>query len=344
MIDKTEQQIMQNWKTDEMMVSITCVAFNHEAYIRTTLDSFLMQETTFPFEILINDDVSTDSTIEILKTYESKFPNIVKPVYQTENQYSKGINTMAILFPYIKGKYIAFCDGDDYWIDKEKLQIQVDAMELHPEVDLSFHASYKDVNGDRTEVMAKRSNGNKIFPVKYSILGHGDFAETASMMFTNSLISSLPSWFDRAMPGDYVSEVMGAERGGSLYIDRIMSAYRAGLEGGWTEAELRKSTEQRKESLSNIENQLNFLDDYLDKKYHQDFSTVIHNDRFDFISMVSNDINIKKEMYSQYKNDFSLVEKLKWHLLYKHQGLIELLKSIKLKLSSSSTKTITAKQ
>ena len=196
MINKTEQQIMQYWNSDEIMVSITCVAFNHKNYMHTTLDSFLMQETSFPFEILINDDVSTDGTVEILKEYEEKYPNIVKPVYQTENQYSLGVNTMAILFPYIKGKYVAFCDGDDYWVDEKKLQIQVEQMEKHPEVDLSFHPSFKDVNGNRTEVMAKHANENKIFPVEQSIMGHGDFAETASMMFTSSLITSLPKWFD----------------------------------------------------------------------------------------------------------------------------------------------------
>lgn len=337
MINKSEQEIMQNWKTDEMMVSITCVAFNHEDYINTTLDSFLMQETSFPFEILINDDVSSDRTVEILKEYESKFPNIVKPVYQTENQYSQGINTMAILFPFIKGKYVAFCDGDDYWIDKEKLQIQVDAMEKHPEVDLCFHPSYKDVNGNRTEVMAQHANEDKIFEFEHSVKGHGDFAETASMMFTNSLISSLPEWFMTAMPGDYVSEVMGAERGGSLYLNRIMSVYRAGLEGGWTEGEMRKTTEERRESLNNIADQLTFLDNYLENKYHQEFQSVIHKDRFHFISIVSNDMKIKKEMYQQYKDDFSVVEKLKWHLLFKHQNLISVLKSVKLRVLSPNS-------
>ncbi len=329
MINKTEQDIMQNWQGDDMMVSITCVAFNHEDYMHTTLDSFLMQETTFPFEILINDDVSTDSTVEILKEYEQKFPNIVKPVYQTKNQYSQGVNTMAILFPYIKGKYVAFCDGDDYWVDNQKLRIQVEEMETHPEVDLSFHPSYKDVNGDRTEVMAKHANGNRIFTVEHSIMGHGDFAETASMMFTNSLISSLPSWFKTAMPGDYVSEVMGSVRGGSLYIDRIMSVYRSGLDEGWTEGELKKSTEERRQFLNNIDEQLIFLDEYLGGKYHKEFRQVFHNDIYDFITTVNNDMRVKKEMYVQYKSDFSFAEQLKWHCLYKHQNLISLLKSIK---------------
>lgn len=329
MITKTEQEIMENWKSDQMMVSVTCVAFNHEKYIHTTLDSFLMQDTTFPFEILINDDVSTDSTVEVLKEYQRRFPNIVKPVFQTENQYSQGINTMAILFPYITGKYVAFCDGDDYWIDEQKLQIQVDEMEKHPEVDLSFHPSYRDINGRRTEVLGKHADKNTIFPVTNSILGHGDFAETASMMFTASLIKSLPRWFETAMPGDFVSEVMGAERGGSLYINRIMSVYRSGIEAGWTEGELKKTTEERRLFLKNIDEQLRFLDEYLDGKYHKEFRQVYYNDIYDFVTTVNNDMSIKKEMYEIHKNHFSLASKIKWHCLYKHQKLITFLKLIK---------------
>jgi len=336
MINKTEQEIMENWQTNEMMVSITCVAFNHEDYINTTLNSFLEQETTFPFEILINDDVSTDRTVEILKEYEEKFPNIIKPVYQTKNQYSQGINTMAILFPFVKGKYVAFCDGDDFWIDKEKLQIQVKEMEKHPEVDLSFHPSYRLVDGKRTEVLAQHADENRVFSVRHSIIGHGDFAETGSMMFTNSLISSLPDWFDTALPGDYVSEVIGAERGGSLYINRIMSVYRSGIEDGWTVNELKKSTEERRQSLINIKDQLVFLDNFLNKKYHDEFTQVIHADNFGFITSVDNSIAIKKELYKTHKNSFSLKEKLLWHFLFKHQNLIENLKYLKAKFVKES--------
>ncbi len=326
MINKTEQEIMEKWEGMQPIVSITCVTFNHEDYISETLDSFLMQETRFPFEVLIHDDASTDGTGEILREYEKQFPNIVKPVYQRENQFSQGINTMAILFPYVSGKYVAFCDGDDYWTDKEKLQIQVDAMEAHPEVDLCIHPSYQVIDGVRTEVLAKHANCDRIFSPKHSILGHGDFAETASMMFTASLIKSLPDWFNTAIPGDYVSEIMGSVRGGSLYINRIMAVYRTGLAGGWTDNELRKSTAERRETLINVSNQLVFLDNYLDRKFHHEFKQVIHNDHFDFIKMVSNDIAIKKEIYEQNQGDFSLFEKLQWHLLFKHQKLMQWLK------------------
>ena len=94
----------------------------------------LMQKTVFSFEILVHDDASTDSTPDIIKTYAEKYPDIIKPILQTENQFSKGINvTQVFQYSRAKGKYIAFCEGDDYWIDSNKLQFQVDWLEQHPQ-------------------------------------------------------------------------------------------------------------------------------------------------------------------------------------------------------------------
>lgn len=98
------------------LVSICCLTFNHEPYIRECLDGFLMQKTNFPFEVLIHDDASTDHTADIIREYEVQYPNIIKPIYQNENQYSKGVRvTWTFQFPRAKGKYIAMCEGDDYW-------------------------------------------------------------------------------------------------------------------------------------------------------------------------------------------------------------------------------------
>lgn len=109
------------------LVSISCITYNHVSYIRQCLDGFLMQKTDFPFEIVVHDDASTDKTAEIVREYEKKYPNIIKPIYELENQYSKpGISINDITFPYLRGKYIALCEGDDYWIDENKLQMQVD--------------------------------------------------------------------------------------------------------------------------------------------------------------------------------------------------------------------------
>lgn len=117
-------------QTEDIIVSIICNTYNHEPYIRQCLDGFIMQKTTFAFEILIHDDASTDNTANIIREYEVNYPDIIKPIYQTENQYSKKTGIMKTFqYPRVKGKYIAFCEGDDYWIDPLKLQKQVDFLE-----------------------------------------------------------------------------------------------------------------------------------------------------------------------------------------------------------------------
>ena len=141
MIEITQEQIMQNWNGEIPLVSISCITYNHEPYIVQALNGFLMQKTSFPFEVLVHDDASTDRTADIIREYEKKFPKIIKPIYQKENQYSKGFTAVTATwnFPRAQGKYIALCEGDDYWIDENKLQIQVDFLERNPEYTMCFH-------------------------------------------------------------------------------------------------------------------------------------------------------------------------------------------------------------
>ena len=120
---------------DTPLVSICSITYNHAPYIRQCLDGFLMQKTKFRYEIIIHDDASTDGTTEIIKEYAEKHPDLITPIFQKENQYSKGIRGMfpRFCFPHAKGKYIALCEGDDYWTDPLKLQKQVDFLESHPD-------------------------------------------------------------------------------------------------------------------------------------------------------------------------------------------------------------------
>lgn len=112
------------------LVSIVCIAYNHEPYIRECLDSFVKQQTDFPIEILVNDDCSKDNTANIIREYELKYPQLFRCVYQIENQYSKGVHPWYdILFPMAHGEYIALCEGDDFWTDVNKLQKQIDILE-----------------------------------------------------------------------------------------------------------------------------------------------------------------------------------------------------------------------
>jgi glycosyltransferase involved in cell wall biosynthesis len=139
---RTEKEIMQAWNpADKPLVSVACITYNHEKYIEDAIKSFLIQETDFPFEILIHDDASTDNTANIVREYVEKYPNIIKPIFQTENQYSKGFKmNLEFNFPRAKGKYIALCEGDDYWTDPNKLQIQVAFLEENPDYVITYTA------------------------------------------------------------------------------------------------------------------------------------------------------------------------------------------------------------
>lgn len=124
----------------EPLVSICCITYNHEKFIGQAVEGFLMQKTSFPIEILIHDDASTDKTADIIRSYELKYPDKIKAIYQTENQFTKGIDIgLTYQFPLAKGKYLAICEGDDYWTDPNKLQKQVDFLESHPDYALCFH-------------------------------------------------------------------------------------------------------------------------------------------------------------------------------------------------------------
>lgn len=133
-----EQEIEKS--EEPIMVSVCCLVYNHEPYLRECFDGFVMQKTNFPIEILVHDDASTDHSADIIREYTAKYPDLFKPIYQTENQYSKGIPISATYqFPRARGKYIALCEGDDDWTDPLKLQKQVDFMEEHPVYSLCFH-------------------------------------------------------------------------------------------------------------------------------------------------------------------------------------------------------------
>lgn len=118
---------------EEIQVTIRCITYNHAPYIRNTLDHFVNQRVNFRYEILIHDDASTDGTADIIREYAEKYPDIFVPVLQTENQHSQGKSVVTMLYQKARGKYIAICEGDDYWPDLDKLQKQFDFLEANPD-------------------------------------------------------------------------------------------------------------------------------------------------------------------------------------------------------------------
>ena len=143
-------------RNEQIKLSIMCTAYNHEKYIRQTLEGFVMQKTDFAFEAIVHDDASTDGTAAIIREYAQKYPSIIKPIFQRQNQYSQGVNLdRDIIRPCILGEYIAHCEGDDYWIDPLKLQKQVDFMEANPEYGMCYTQArhyYQDKKRFRSKV------------------------------------------------------------------------------------------------------------------------------------------------------------------------------------------------
>lgn len=188
MINKTQEEIMKDWNMSEIdtpLVSVKCMTYNQEKYIGQCIDGFLMQKTSFPFEILIHDDCSTDNTTDIVLAYAKKFPKIIKPILEDENQYSKhdGSHHKKI-DAAIKGKYIALCEGDDYWIDENKLQRQFDFLEKYDDCSLdSENSEVLYLNSDKKSTFSER-------PESYisidELLKNRQFA-TGSVMYRREL-------------------------------------------------------------------------------------------------------------------------------------------------------------
>lgn len=136
----------------DCFLTVCCITYNHVGYISQCIEGFLMQKTTFPIRIIIHDDASTDGTTDILKDYERKNPSLIKLILQIENKYSKGIDIFSTyIYPILNCKYIATCEGDDYWTDPYKLQKQVDFLEANPKYVFCGHNFMNNIDGWITE-------------------------------------------------------------------------------------------------------------------------------------------------------------------------------------------------
>jgi len=139
------------------VVSVICMTYNHALFLEKCLDGFIGQITDFPFEVLIHDDASTDGTQNVIADYQQRYPNLFKVIIQKENQYSRtGYPNPLYNFPRVKGEFVAFCEGDDYWEDANKLQAQVNCMRQNPLCSISYHDSVIEQDGVRRGIKQHR--------------------------------------------------------------------------------------------------------------------------------------------------------------------------------------------
>ena len=235
-------------QTNDIMVSVICTAYNHEKYIVKCLDGFINQKTNFKFEVLINDDASTDNTAKIIREYETMYPDIIKPFYQEKNLCSQKIPiTKSILFPNCRGKYIALCEGDDYWTDENKLQSQFDALENNP----SCHFCVC-----KTQIVKENEMPlNRFFPsfdIPEGIIGRRKFMDiikvysfhTSSYFFRRSLLKkyfeNTPDFRKVSDVGDEPYLLYFGYHGDVYYINKNMSSYRTDSVSSWSKNERSK--------------------------------------------------------------------------------------------------------
>lgn len=216
----------------DIKVSICCLAYNHEPYIRQCLDGFVMQKCNFKFEVLIHDDASTDKTAAIIREYEAQYPDIIKPICQIENQHSKGVKpTFSYNFPRAQGKYVSFCEGDDYWTDPNKLQKQFDFLEQNEDYVMCAHVVEEKNEIANTSHFFPNTEKNITLNIEDYILNN--HTGTCSLLFESKYFKPVPEWFLKVSLGDIalVLTVLHRSKKKLMVLKDAMGVYRVN-EGG----------------------------------------------------------------------------------------------------------------
>ncbi len=273
--DLTESFIKEKWVISEIMVSINCVTYNHGKYIRDALNGFVCQKTQFPFEVLVHDDASTDDTKEIILEYQRRFPTIIKPYFQRTNKYSQGYFISRFNYDRAQGKYIAICEGDDYWIDPYKLQRQFDILETNSQCDLCVHPAYGLNNIANAKKLGYFGRIPRVIKLESVILGGGGFFPTGSIFFRSKILILLQEYYleyGEFGVGDVLLQFITSLNGGAFYTPEYASVYRIASDGSWSERMLKSRAFAYDQKLKlvemneNINKFSNFKYDYLFKK------------------------------------------------------------------------------
>lgn len=307
MINITQEQIMQNWGVDNSntpLVSVKCMTYNHELYIAQALDGFLMQKTNFPFEVLIHDDASTDKTADIIREYEAKFPKIVKTIYETENQWSKGHRAHHLkIDKLIKGKYIAVCEGDDYWIDENKLQMQVDFLEKNPDYGMCYTKAKQFLQEKKK--FTKRSFGSKERSFE-ELLQRGNNIPTLTVCIRKSIMENYRQEIQPEnkgwLMGDYPLWLYCVRISKSKFLDYETSIYRVLENSASHSVSISKIMEFKKSSYAVC----NFFSEkFFNKKITWNYNVQLANVLF--LSKKDERLTIKKLLRNEKINNINML-------------------------------------
>lgn len=238
-----EEIIMSTWQgnVDKPLVSIICHTYNHVQYVKHALHGFLMQKTDFPFEIIIHDDASTDGTDHIILGYAKRYPSLIRFIRQGTNQHSLGRKPVLFTLPEAKGQWIAFCEGDDFWISEHKLDKQVSAVESFANAAICFHQAIElDERNGVAELICDYGPA-RVIDSSTIVNLRGGSMPSASLLFKNAGARDYLRFMTEASPpvGDFFLQAYWSFLGEVVYMDEPLSVYRRNALGSWTSSQKR---------------------------------------------------------------------------------------------------------
>lgn len=271
----------------ETLLTVACITYNHEKFIRQALEGFVNQKTNFKFEVIIHDDASTDKTADIIREYQQKYPEIIKPIFQTENQYAQGKPILLKhIYPFIKTKYVALCEGDDYWTDPNKLQKQVDFLETHSDYSICFHPVkliYED-NPNKTNFYPSKKVLNS--ELTFEKLLSQNFIQTNSVVYRWRFVKENINdvWPLGIIPGDWFLHLCHAKVGKIGALKEVMSVYRKHSGGIWYDTDSANKNLHRRHGMKELkfynsvyENLADKSESYLNNTFLPNFKLIIDN-------------------------------------------------------------------
>lgn len=325
---------------NKIIVSVYCLTYNHRNYIKDALNGFVTQDTSFHYEVFVHDDASTDGTTEIIQEYALKYPDIIFPIYQQENQYSKGIPIFKeFILPKMHGKYIAVCEGDDYWTDSSKLQKQVTFLENHPEYAACVHNTLElNLQSKKTRfINTSKSDYDITFPE--IIQGGNQVYQISSLMYKKELAikaygSQSPDFFKAARGfGDYNLAIFLVTEGKMRFICDTMSAYRFLSPNSWTSRNA--SADKWENHINNVNYMLTLLDQYMYFQWTKEIQAVIRKNNFsvliakkDYSTLIKSYADLWKKQPFPTKMDIYLINRHPYiHTFIKH--ILDFLRKLK---------------
>lgn len=235
----------------DILVSVWMITFNQAPYIAEAIEGVLMQQTGFPVELVIGEDGSNDGTRAVILEYCRRYPGRIN-LLEDEGNLGMMANVIRTLRA-CKGKYVALCEGDDYWSDDHKLQKQFDFMEAHRDCSFTFHAALHRFPDDRQNFIQRIPGKDRWIGLGEVFKGNGSFIPTASIFLRREFVDPLPSWYYEVEVGDYPLSILLALNGKVRYMDEVMCVYRRGAPGswssGWNFARTRRLTRSNRKML-----------------------------------------------------------------------------------------------